>query len=605
MVKQRKLGFISGTKGFFFTLDGILAASLMLLLLILLPKIFLSQAPIATTVFNANDAVNVLAEMKVNEVNSTYIQALISNNTIERPDQSVLEQIGEFWAVGEFNNAANLSNEVLGSVITNYELVIGDDVITGTSNPTTQLVAAKRMVSGIERSKPKLGFSARAFATQTRKNNTFILLGDVITSSVKKVQGGNNQNEVNSTYRFTLPDNLTITDAYWFIQASYSDNKLKAYVNDVFLPGSGATGSVLLEDLESYFQPGANTAEVRARYGAGGEEAGEDGSSHMVITYTTNSTATLPDLNKKEISEVNSYTTIRYKKPIMTLGNINNIDVNLNLVSHNASMAVILDGIEYNISRKNSTSNNIVWSNSEISNGLAPYGVTYANLTGRYFWIRLDIGEYQSREDLGEYRAILDDSYVQLATDQSEEIYGKLDYTQIIPATSWSNRMFSDFYNNVEWEYNVSTGFVPLIVDSQLAWLYTASTDPNQQISSNGITLYQHPPQPLVVELARYGFDSTQGGIINGTNYYNADFGTDYGVDPYNSLAFATYLVDALVPYGEVFVNESDAVADANQRLIDMLGEGIVALGIGNETLTVGNVPSLWGPTLVEVRTWQ
>lgn len=592
-------------KGLFFTFDGILAAALLLFVILLLPQFFTNEIPLNPSVYAATDTVNVLANLHVYEVDNPYIQSLISSGVIANPNQSVLEQIGEFWANNDAVNASNLSRAVLLPLLgSNFEVLVNGESIYGNTSGASQVASGRRMVSGIAKALPKLGYSARAFALHTRKNNTFILAGDVITSSVKKIPSGNNGNEVNSTYTFTIPANATITDAYWFIEAYYTDNKFKAYLNGNLIPGSDATGDKLLTDVESYLHTGVNTATVISRYGAGGAEAGEDGASHVVVSYTTDTPTTLENLDKKYFAVVNSNTSIRYKKPVFALGGVSAMNVELNMRGSNATLGLVLNGVQYNVSRKNPVANHVSWSSSEIASAIAA-NITYANLSGQYFWLVLDIDTYQPQQNVGTNRAILNNSYVQITTDQSPAIYGKLDLTSIIPVTTYTTAQSGSFYRNLTWNYTVGTGAEPLMLDSQLAWLYSTGTNPSQTASSNGYVLYAHPPQNLVSEFARFAFTKDKGHIVNGTNKYKLNFTSGYGVNPFNSLVFSTQLIDVTVPYGSVFTTEAAARADAVTRLKDQLGQFINATEVGTDTSSLGNVPSLWGPAMVEVRTWK
>lgn len=592
-------------RGLFFTLDGVLAGALLVFVILLLPRFFSSEIPLNPSVYAATDAVNVLANLHVYEVNDAYIQSLVTSGVITNQNQSVLEQIGEFWSKNDTVNARNLSKTVLTPLLgSQFEVLVNSESIYGNTTGASLVASGKRMVSGIEKALPKLGYSSRAFALRARKNNTFILAGDVITASVKKIPSGNNGNEINSTYTFTIPQNATITDAYWFIEAYYTDNKFKAYLNGDLIPGSDATGDKLLSDVESYIHTGTNTATVASRYGTGGQEAGEDGASHLVVTYTTETPTTLENLDRKYLARVDSVTAIRYKKPMFALGAVSALDVNLNFVGSNATLGIVVNGVQYNVSRKTPVANHTSWSSAEIASAIAA-NITFANLSGQYFWVVIDIGTYQPQQNAGARQAILNDSYVEIVTDKSASIYGKLDLTTVIPVKSYTTVQSGSFYRNITWNYSVGTGAEPLMLDSQLAWLYSTGTNPSQTASSNGYVLYAHPPQSLIPEFARFGFGKEAGHITNGSNRYKINFTSGYGVNPFNSLVFSTQLIDMTVPYGSVFATEAAAKADAVTRLKDQLGQFINATDVGTDTSSLGNVPSLWGPAMVEVRTWK
>lgn len=58
------------------------------------------------------------------------------------------------------------------------------------------------------------------------------------------------------------------------------------------------------------------------------------------------------------------------------------------------------------------------------------------------------------------------------------------------------------------------------------------------------------------------------------------------------------------VGYGRMFDNKSDAVADAEQRLQEQLGQFADATNIEDDTVSTGSQPYLWGPATVRLVVW-
>ncbi|MCS7123157.1 MAG: hypothetical protein RMJ17_01080, partial [Candidatus Aenigmarchaeota archaeon] len=74
---------------------------------------------------------------------------------------------------------------------------------------------------------------------------------------------------------------------------------------------------------------------------------------------------------------------------------------------------------------------------------------------------------------------------------------------------------------------------------------------------------------------------------------------------PWSSFEY-TYLVKALVGYGNVFPNLSDAINDAINRLINKIGEeGIFAAGISTDSQAVGDIKWMWGPASFKLILWE
>jgi hypothetical protein len=597
-------------KGYIFTTDALIALSVIVLTLIVASSIYLSRpGSMLNKGYFSQDLLDVLSDMNINETNNAYVASLITGGVITNLDNSVLEQIGEFWAEGQQELAVNIfSNLSEGLIPENYGYGLWiDDELIYERNTTAErnLITSKSMISGISKNKTREGYNARAFARKTRKNTNLIVKGDVVSSSVRKPGAGNNLNEVYVTYKVNLPNDATIIDAYWFIEAAWTDNKFKAYINGVHIPGSDASGSKLLTDVEPYVSPGENEALVVFRYGSGGREGGDDGASHFVVEYSTDEMNTLQQLTQKYFGEVISNCSIRYKKPVFALNEIKSIDVSMNVVGTTARLWYVVDGISYNISTKNITQNEAEWSNYEIKSAMESEGINYSDLTGKYFWFVVDVDDYNSIEAFGAGRKIFSGSYVDVDFELTKEVYGHIDLTRVVPVYAYSSAEMSDFYRNVEWRYNLSTNDTDLMaLDSQFAWLYRDGTNPSQEVISNSNTLYSHPPSPLIKELARFGLTQDNGGISDGENVYKLMFGSGYGINPFNSLVDFTILIKGMVPYGSTFPTKELAVNDAVQRLQEVLGDFINATEIENETISIPEVPSMWGPAIAEVRTW-
>ena len=594
-------------RGIFFSVDAIIAASILLIAVLLAISTYKSVRPALAVNHISGDIITSLAEIKIYEVsNDSYVSQLISEGYITKLNNTVLEQIGELWAERDLEQAKNLSFEFMKYLPANFGYGVyinGETIAENPAVPVNSLSSAHKIISGIQKNRSSDGYVAKAFATKAKKNNTLIVKGDVITSSVRKSPSGNNGNKVNVTYSFYIPANSALLGSYWFIEAAWTDTKFKAYLNGRFIPGSDASGSKLLDDLNDYLVIGNNTAGVEYRYGSGGYEGGDDGATHLVVNYSTSQINTLGDTSKFYFGEVKSNASIRYKKPIFVAGAINSMNINLNVIARNATLKYILDGVAYNVSFKNVANNNVQWSDSEIKDALNINDHNYENLSNKYFWLQIDLDKYNSIENFGIQRSILPDSYVMVDSDSTLGAFGHLDVTSVVDVYKFNTTQQGNFYRNVEWRFNVTSGTIPVSLDSQLAWLYQSETNPSQTVKSNAKVLYSHPPSPLIVEFARFGY--TQKDMINGTNAYTVNLGSGYGINPDYSLASKTILIPVSVGYGDTFQSLSSATDDAANRLNALLGDLVSATEIGTDVITLSKVPSMWGPAVVEVRVWQ
>jgi len=598
-------------KGIVFSTDALIAVTLGLLLLSLIPLTFESrheEASFQSLSYQANDLLSVLETLTVSDISQkSTVSSLIAQGIIKDKDlnKTVLDLIGTFWYSGNESIARNITREVLESLSNRcFSLQTDGDTIYSSDCPPSNTVAVSfRTASGYGIGKPIAGYIARAWATKVKKNNTLIVKGDVISSSVKKPTGGNNKNYVNITYDLNIPSSAVLIDSYWFIEAAWTDNNLKAYINGVYIPGSSAFGSVLLTHLNSYLQPGHNSLTVVYSFGFNGEEGGDDGASHFVLNYSVEERETLPPRDKVYFASVYSNCSIRYKKPIFVPGDVKNLTVNLTLIGSTATLRLVFEGQTYNISTKNVVNNNAYWNDSEIRNALNSYNLYYSNFSSKYFWFVVEVDTYHSLEYLGLRRAILNSSYVEINATYRTQTYGYIDLTRVVPLYSKSNQDWDGFYRYVEWRFN-SSG-IPLTLDSQLAWLYYDGSDPSQEIKANSITLYKHPPQPLIVELARFGYTNISGEIITGVNSYSMEFGNGYAINPSNSLVDYTYLLPSLVGYGDVFNTSELAVDDATKRLKNLwVGEDLSLVDVSVENKSLYGIQWLWGPGLFKLSVW-
>ena len=590
-------------KGVYFSIDALLAVIIIVSGFSLFSIFYINERDISTE-YSAKDISDTIANIQIKNLQIPYVDQLIANDSVEA-NLTFIEFIGESWALDKINRITQSLDEFHSLHIPNedFAVYVDNNLIYNTTDPLDKnIFAEKRMVSGISENRTRTGYIARAFASKTQKNTTHIEMGDVISSSVRRPYGYNNGNTVYISYPVIIPLNATINDASWFIEASWTTTIIRAYINDVYIPGSYSFGDVALSNLESYFQPGENTAKVRFNYGSGSYEGGDDGASHVVLEYVVDDFNTLPEFNYHNFAKVESHCSILYKKPVFAMSNISKMNISLDVTATDVDLTVNFQGQDYHIGQKSVSANHVEWNNSELVSALAANNIEYSDFTGEYFWIVLEVDDYNSRENYGNLRLLQNSSYVFTEMDTANIEYGYIDVTKTIEDyTAW-NHQTSGFYRDINWNFNSSNSSIPLYVKSQFAWLYYTGTNPDQEALANSITLYDHPPQPLVHEFVRFGFGDEV--INNGQNNFTLDFSSGYAVNPSNSFLYYTYLIPNMVPYGYTFDSALSAITDAETRLNNSLGPDINALNIETKSLGVGNVPSLWGPLLVEVRTW-
>jgi hypothetical protein len=629
-------------KGVIFTLDAIVAFGIIIAVIggLILFRSDISSPFIAAQQLHSisEDILTVLSDSDIKDVVSqNLLNQYLANGVLNQSDlnKKTIDILGALWSAGKKEEAKNITRDVLNNFIPNsigYQLLINGDDIYNSSDTTRPKyenasvgISSSRVVSGYEKYKPTSGYVARALARRANKNNTLIVMGDVVSSSVcNKDQGnkcaGSNQNDVYVYYNIDVPDDATILDAYWFIESASVDNNFKAWINGQYVPGSAGSGNALVTGFKNMLHTGHNLGMIDFWYQAGSFSGGDDGATHIVVTYNTSKLSTLENYERQYFQSVNSNCSVEYKKPIFVPGSISEMAVRLNVVNgtkvKNVTLSFMWNGVVYPISIKNVTNGIVEWNNTEIKNVLDSKGISYTILKGRFFWFIADIDVYHKVEDKG-YGRMIDgnDSYVSVNYTIPEEIYNFIDITKTLSNFTYADLdtyfPLSDFYRYVRWNFNL-THKIPLLVKWQFAWGYSPNADPNpkQLARANKIVLYNHDPNnpssnPLIIAFARFGYDTDpQGVLISSDNIFELNFTQGYSVNPVNSLGGSTFFIPASVGYGNLFANVTDARNDAIQRLQNLLGTDISVIEMVVDSIEVSGVPYMWGPVAVKLLAW-
>jgi len=160
-------------KGFIFTLDAILALTLLVAGIIIISKItYVETSPNKQVAYVSEDVINVLANTKVSESNNPLVVELINNGTITRLNITIIEQIGYFWVENETELALSLAQNVTDGILPNnmdLKLMAEDTEIYSSEGSSgsiaKELVSYKSLISGIALDRPIRGTSSRIHLT--------------------------------------------------------------------------------------------------------------------------------------------------------------------------------------------------------------------------------------------------------------------------------------------------------------------------------------------------------------------------------------------------------------------------------------------------------
>jgi len=612
-------------KAYFFTIDALIALGIIAVSLALASFYYHSKEKTTNINLLADDLITTFAFLNINKTNNPYVESLIANGTITDLNNTVLEQIGEFWAQNKIQEAQNMiKNLTYGLIpsISGFGFWIDNEpiFIQNITGSITALTTSKKMISGYEKDKPTEGYVARAWARTALKNMTksfqFYVQG-------AGVQGGNG---MTITKKFNL-NASEILDAKFYLSIHYgisniNSMKFKINGNDLspnwtYLEEREVNGDTThvafgVADAAGYVQPGQNIVEVflmsQSSY-----PAYVNPGMRLDVTYRIESsyyqdlklkTFYFDNIESKETGDKKSgawaIMPIHIKKgrPLESVifhlkaKDIENItDIPSNISQYNVQIYLNNRIIDlFNPPSSNETIDKIYNLTNDVAEGDNILAV-YLNCYILDFW---------GDEDTILYSDPINDpdgsSYVEVryGGEVVEEIkYGVLDisFVEEIGGTKNSTKIYP---------LNVTKEILEAFV--QLAQLDSSDLSLHVDNGQSNNLIF-HTPRELSTPSKIYVDPSY---IRNGTvNIFNiSDTCSLCHVLPESAIEYLAN-VPALVSYGEVFTTQQEAEDDALQRLNESVGQYAQVLNFELDSNKVQDVPTLWGPAIAEVRIWQ
>ena len=298
--------FKRNKKAYFFSLDAFIA------LLIIIGVVLIVKPPVTNVHHEDNlqeDLLLTLSTIQIGNLDNDLAKNLISSRNIINLNQSILEQIGEFYANSD-PNAQALASSILQDLNSSGNLGIYFNNVAIASLSSVPYVDAdtistsRQIISGIQQGASVKGYSSRAFLFASKKvdyfyfggyvgdGNISVFLGeDVLSANIEgafsssfslyinnnfsgnysppkdipyKISLSNYTSYFssgNNTIRFDSPQNLYIAGG--FIRATYNSYDFAEQVKTKYLPG--VNGIINLYD--SFFVPATlNTMEIKLHY---------------------------------------------------------------------------------------------------------------------------------------------------------------------------------------------------------------------------------------------------------------------------------------------------------------------------------------------------
>jgi len=190
-----------GVKGIYFSLDALFASIIIISSILLFSRLYIEEVETTHLSQLSQDMLGTLSELRLSELSNSYVDELVAGGDIKNINHTILEQIGEFWALNESDKAEKLINNLTEDIFPHnlgYSIAIGnEEVYSKNFSSKKELTAARRMISGYEKSKPIKGSTSRAYlkSIQQKKFSSFVYFGGFIgqgniTSFIDDVPSG-------------------------------------------------------------------------------------------------------------------------------------------------------------------------------------------------------------------------------------------------------------------------------------------------------------------------------------------------------------------------------------------------------------------------------
>ncbi|MEM4260440.1 MAG: hypothetical protein QXG00_04345 [Candidatus Woesearchaeota archaeon] len=175
-------------RAYAFTLDAFIAAGIIITGLLLISSLVSYHDKTEQLDYLSKDLLQSLSEIKIYEIQTTipFVQKKIADGNITNTNNSVLVQIGEFWATNHKAMATELASLIIDNIIPEgygVNLTIGEDTIYERSKKEkNSLISSRRMISGIEEGKPLTGSTSSGYLKRVRDkpNSEYIYFGGFV-----------------------------------------------------------------------------------------------------------------------------------------------------------------------------------------------------------------------------------------------------------------------------------------------------------------------------------------------------------------------------------------------------------------------------------------
>ncbi len=642
--KNRKIR-IKRKEGLFFTIDALIAAIVLITSLLLITSSYVSEQPRTVINHASQDLLNVISEIRLGEINNTLIQEMYTNGSITDLNQTVIEQLGEFWANDELQLANSLAQNVTAGILPDtygYSIVINNETIyTTTKQVTNTLVNSKKILSGIQKAKPIKGFVSKARATSIKKTTNKI----ISLSPEGSGWDGRDSDKgfVYITKWFKLDQGIQINNATLYVSLHFEDDESDYDVINI----NNGTCIITRDDLnpseEGYFgirdvsgcvSPGNNN--IVLSLWNDGYNAHIHPGMYLAVNYNTTQNITYITRDKSErfyFDNVKSvegngdgsgaWAVLPFHLPPGATDISAKLRLNLQDVNdlkdrrmfhkyrdaYDFRIYINSDSTYYQQNGGDSTDiNDCLWDSKACGteyNYTGTFNITDRLETGTNI-VAVYVNCYGDTVG-GDGDTII---YSDEINDPDNSSYVELNYslTPTVPYGVVEIRQTHEFGGSPSPTKDTSFTFPSEAIAisnvfthiaeqySYIARVYGDTSDPPN-------TLVFESPSARAVPTDVYIPESNLDVSELVTNYVRLKETSNNDIRPESTIDYGFY-VPSSVGYGNVFNTAEEANNDAMNRLEAIMGNFINISNAVIENASMTDVPSMWGPATIEVRVW-
>jgi hypothetical protein len=248
-------------KGIYFSIDAILALFILVITITSLSIIYYNEKPKEQLNYYSKDIINYFSTTKISELNNTYIDILISNQTITNINSTIIEEVLRLWATNNKNIATNIIKNLTNKIILdeyNIAFVIDNEIVYLINNSVTpkEISTHKSLITGIEESKAITGTSIRIFFSKT---------GDYTTKDYVYFGGFTGQGNI--SHNIYLPSDFTEDKLIHAQIKAEIPGDFYIFINNNLCGGLNLGESKIiniwdLNSCKSFFTPNKNTIKI-------------------------------------------------------------------------------------------------------------------------------------------------------------------------------------------------------------------------------------------------------------------------------------------------------------------------------------------------------